>query len=65
MKQKPDKRRVEVVVGKPDASAATALYREGQAAQKRGNLQAAEECFRRALALQPDHLNALQMLGIL
>ena len=33
MKQKPDKRRVEVVVGKPDASAATALYREGQAAQ--------------------------------
>ena len=65
MKQKPDKRRVEVVVSKPDVSAATALYREGQAAQKRGDLQAAEECFRRALALQPDHLNALQMLGIL
>lgn len=65
MKQKADKRRVEVVVAKPDASAATALYREGQAAQKRGDLQVAEERFRRALALQPDHLHALQMLGIL
>ena len=65
MKDGPRKRRVEVVVGKPDATAATALYREGIAAQKRGDLRAAEEILNRALAVQPKHLNALQMLGII
>ena len=65
VKDGPRKRRVEVVVGKPDATAATALYREGIAAQKRGDLRAAEEILNRALAVQPKHLNALQMLGII
>jgi tetratricopeptide (TPR) repeat protein len=65
MKQKPGKRQVSVVVAKPSATATDALYREGVAAQKRGDLRAAEESIQKVLADQPAHLNALQMLGII
>ena len=65
MKQKPGKRQVSVVIAKPAATATDALYREGVAAQKRGDLRTAEESLQKVLADQPTHLNALQMLGII
>ena len=65
MKQKPVKRQVNVVAARPAAMASDALYREGVAAQKRGDLRAAEDSFQKLLAEQPAHLNALQMLGII
>ena len=64
MSAKPPRRKVVVSVGKPDAGAA-ALYRQGQAAQQRGDLGAAEAAYLRVIAAQPDHCNALHMLGIL
>lgn len=64
MTAKPPRRKVSVSVSKPDAGAA-ALYREGQAAQRRGDLGAADAAYRRVIAAQPAHYNALHMLGIL
>lgn len=64
MTTKPPRRKVSISVNKPDAGAA-ALYREGQAAQQRGDPGAAEMAYRRVIAAQPAHYNALHMLGIL
>jgi len=64
MTAKPPRRKFSVTIDKPDAGAA-ALYREGQAAQRRGDLGAADAAYRRVIAVQPAHFNALHMLGIL
>lgn len=45
--------------------AARTEYREGVAAQQRGDIEAAAVAFRKALVLDPEYFNALQMLGIL
>lgn len=67
MNKKSGKRpaRTEIKTATPVATAAQTLYREGVAAQKRGDLRAATDCFQRALNEDPAHLNALQMLGII
>lgn len=44
---------------------AEARYREALAAQKEGDLKRAEELYRQALLLAPDHLRALNNLGVL
>lgn len=44
---------------------AEARYREALAAQKQGDLKRAEELYQRALLLAPDHLRALNNLGVL
>jgi len=49
---------------KPEADAA-AIYREGRAALQQGDTAAAEAAFRRALAINAEHVDTLHMLGIL
>lgn len=64
-----DRRRQEAQRGKsqrlPDSAALRSLLEEGNAHHQAGRLQEAEQAYRHALGMAPEHADALHLLGLL